>query len=135
MSEYQYYEFRAIDRPLSAADREHLRSISSRAEISATSMVNTYQYGDFKGDPLKLMRRCFDLHVYYANWGTRTLMLRVDAEALDVAAARKYRSEACQLHPGDEQVIVELGVSPDDGYDEHDERKRDDRREHADRIR
>jgi hypothetical protein len=119
MSEYQYYEFRAIDRPLSADDREHLRSISSRAEISATSMVNTYEYGDFKGDPLKLMRRCFDLHVYYANWGTRTLMVRVDAEAMDVTAARKYRGEACQLHPGDEQVIVELGVSPDDGYDEN----------------
>jgi hypothetical protein len=37
MSEYQYYEFAAIDGPLSAGDREELRAISSRARISATS--------------------------------------------------------------------------------------------------
>lgn len=30
MSEYQYYEFQAIDRPLDRAAQETLRSISSR---------------------------------------------------------------------------------------------------------
>jgi hypothetical protein len=40
MSEYQYYEFQAIDRPLSRQDREVLRSLSSRARITATSFVN-----------------------------------------------------------------------------------------------
>ena len=45
MSEYQYYEFRAIDRPLSKADKEYLRSVSSRAEISASSFVNVYTFG------------------------------------------------------------------------------------------
>ena len=36
MSEYQYYEFLALDRPLTAKQRAELRSISSRAEITAT---------------------------------------------------------------------------------------------------
>jgi hypothetical protein len=36
MSEYQYYEFQAIDRPLDPAAQQALRSISSRARFTAT---------------------------------------------------------------------------------------------------
>ncbi len=55
MSEYQYYEFQAIDRPLSEADRQALRDLSTRARITATSFTNSYEWGDFKGDPAQLM--------------------------------------------------------------------------------
>ncbi len=57
MSEYQYYEFQAIDRPLSDADRQALRDLSTRARITATSFTNSYEWGDFKGDPAKLVER------------------------------------------------------------------------------
>lgn len=77
MSEYQYYEFQAFDRPLDRAEQEALRSISSRARITATSFTNHYEWGDLKGDPRKFMERWFDLHLYLANWSTRRLMLRV----------------------------------------------------------
>jgi hypothetical protein len=60
MSEYQYYEFRAIDRPLDDKARAALRRITSRARITRTSLVNEYHWGDFKGDPAKLMVHCFD---------------------------------------------------------------------------
>ena len=81
MSEYQYYEFLAVDRPLAESDRKILRELSTRARITATQFVNSYQWGNFKGDPAKLMERWFDLHLYCANGGTRRLMLRV-TEAL-----------------------------------------------------
>jgi hypothetical protein len=83
MSEYQYYEFRAIDRPLGDADLQALRALSSRARITATSFVNSYEWGDFKGDPAKLMERWFDLHLYLANWGTRRLMIRLPSHLID----------------------------------------------------
>jgi hypothetical protein len=83
MSEYQYYEFQAIDRPLTAADRQALRDLSTRAQITATSFTNSYEWGDFKGDPVKLMERCFDLHLYLANWGSHRLMIRVPARLID----------------------------------------------------
>jgi hypothetical protein len=83
MSEYQYYEFQAIDRPLSDADRQALRDLSTRARITATSFTNSYQWGDFKGDPAKLMERWFDLHLYVANWGSRRLMIRWPARLVD----------------------------------------------------
>jgi len=83
MSEYQYYEFLAIDRPLNRSAQEQLRSISSRAAITASSFINHYEWGDFKGDPQKFMERWFDLHLYLTNWGTRRLMLRVPKRCLD----------------------------------------------------
>ena len=55
MSEYQYYEFQALDKPLTKQQQKELRSLSSRAEITATSFVNEYNYGDFRGEPQKLM--------------------------------------------------------------------------------
>jgi hypothetical protein len=71
MSEYQYYEFRAVDRPLSKQEMGALRAISSRAEIAPTSFVNTHNWGDFKGNPDALMKKYFDAFVYVANWGTQ----------------------------------------------------------------
>lgn len=73
MSEYQYYEFLAIDRPLDADARATLRDISSRARITATSFTNSYQWGDFKGDPVALMEHWFDLHLYATNSGVHPL--------------------------------------------------------------
>ncbi len=40
MSEYQYYEFRSLDRPLTKKQMDELRDYSSRAHISSDSFVN-----------------------------------------------------------------------------------------------
>jgi len=68
MSEYQYYEFAANDRPLSKSEMTQLRDRSSRATITPRSFVNEYNWGDLKGDPADWMRRYFDAFVYTANW-------------------------------------------------------------------
>lgn len=41
MSEYQYYEFQAIDRRLSEDEMLEMRAVSSRGEITPTRYVNT----------------------------------------------------------------------------------------------
>src|SRR3954469_569268 len=61
MSEFQYYEFQAIDRPLDEEAQQALQRISTRALITPHSLVNTYQWGDFKGNPRELVARWFDL--------------------------------------------------------------------------
>jgi hypothetical protein len=76
VSEYQYYEFRTIDRPLTEAEMDALRSISSRAEITSTSFTNHYEWGDLKADPFRLLEKYFDAFVYVANWGARRFWLR-----------------------------------------------------------
>ena len=51
MSEYRYYEFQALDRPLTQEQISELRAYSSRARITPSSFVNVYNSGDFKGNP------------------------------------------------------------------------------------
>ena len=82
MSEYQYYEFLAIDRPLTSKEMSTLRALSTRADITPVSFTNEYQWGDFKGNPDDLMRRFFDAHVYVANWMTAIFMVRLPIEAI-----------------------------------------------------
>ncbi len=90
MSEYQYYEFQAIDRPLTAKEMRELRACSTRARITPTSFVNHYEWGNFKGDEDAWMEKYFDAFLYLANWGTRVVKLRVSARLLDAKTARLY---------------------------------------------
>ena len=83
MSECQYYEFQAIDRPLDQAAQQALRAISSRARITPTSFTNHYEWGDLKADPRDLVMRWFDLHLYLANWGSRRLIMRLPKRLLN----------------------------------------------------
>jgi hypothetical protein len=90
VSEYQYYEFLAIDRPLNAAEQAQVRSLSTRARITSTSFVNEYHWGDFRGDPNRLMERYYDAHLYVANWGTHRVMLRLPCDLLDPDVVEEY---------------------------------------------
>ena len=44
MSEYQYYEFIAVDRPLTPKQMAELRAVSTRAEITPTRFQNEYNW-------------------------------------------------------------------------------------------
>jgi hypothetical protein len=90
MSEYQYYEFQAIDRPLSEKEIAKLRSYSTRAEITPTSFSNEYHWGNFKGDADAWMEKYFDAFLYFANWGTHIFMLRLPSRLLDMRTAQLY---------------------------------------------
>ena len=83
MSEYQYYEFVAVDQLLTVQQQAELRRYSTRAAITSRSFINEYHWGRFKGDTQAWMQHYFDAHVYSANWGCCCLLLRVPANALD----------------------------------------------------
>ena len=90
MSEYQYYEFQAVDRPLTDEEIADLRACSTRARITRTSFVNDYSWGNFKGDEDAWVEKYFDAFLYVANWGTRVLKLRLPGRLLDAKTARLY---------------------------------------------
>jgi hypothetical protein len=90
LSEYQYYEFLAVDRPLDEQAQAQVRSLSTRAQITATSFVNEYHWGDFSGNPSTMMERYYDAHLYLANWGTRHVMLRLPRSLIDLDVAEQY---------------------------------------------
>jgi hypothetical protein len=120
MSEYQYYEFRAVDRRLTGAEMKRLRGLSTRAEITPVSFTNHYEWGDFKGDPTKLMWRCFDAFLYLANWGTRRLMLRLPADLIDRAATDPYCvDDSLSLKAKAEHALLEFQSQDEEGDWEH----------------
>lgn len=93
MSEYQYYEFLAIDKPLNSQQMAELREISTRAEITKNSFVNVYHWGDFKGNPRQLVEQYFDAFVYVANWCSCQFIFRVPLNCLSAGIAKTFTSE------------------------------------------
>jgi hypothetical protein len=90
MSEYQYHEFRAIDRSLTDQQMRELRAISTRAAISRTSFSNYYTFGDLKANPRDLLTKYFDASLYFANWLFLEVAFRYPKVAVDVKALRRY---------------------------------------------
>lgn len=118
MSEYQYYEFMAIDRPLTEEEMAELRALSTRATITPVSFTNEYNWGDFKGNPDKLMQRYFDAHIYVANWMTAIFMVRLPIEALTQetakAAAVPYLLD---IKPTETHWIITWRLEESEDYD------------------
>jgi hypothetical protein len=116
MSEYQYYEFQALDRTLDERQLAELRALSTRARIGPTSFVNTYEWGDFRGDPAKLMETYFDAFLYFANWNTRQLMIRLPERLLSIETATTYcAAESGSAWVAGEYVILDLASESEEG--------------------
>ena len=121
MSEYQYYDFKTIDRALTKAERDELRSISTRATITSTSFTNHYEWGDLKADPLKLLEKYFDAFVYVANWGARELYLRLPQDLVDYKELKAgLPGKSAYIQQSGKCVIVafESEVELDDDWDD-----------------
>ena len=119
MSEYQWYEFVALDRPLSIQQMAELRAVSTRAQITRTRFWNEYQWGDLKADPARLLARYFDAHLYFANWGTHRLMLRLPAAQVDERSLRAYfPGEPVTLTRAGSHVILDLWSETDEPEDD-----------------
>lgn len=117
MSEYQSYEFQALDQPLSSDDQTYIRSLSSRVKLSATNAHFNYSYGDFRGAPETLLDRCFDLMFYIANFGTRQLMIRFPKKLVNPAVFEPYCNGHCiSVSTTPKSVILDISLNSEDYY-------------------
>ena len=119
MSEYQYYEFLALDRPLDDRQQAEVRSLSTRASITATSFINEYHWGNFRGDPNRMMERYYDAHLYLTNWGTHRIMLRLPREllAIDVAEDHCVGDQVTVWTTGEFLVLDMTSEDDSDGWE------------------
>lgn len=109
MSEYQYYEFLAIDRPLGDDEQAAVRSLSTRARITATSFVNEYHWGNFRGRPDLLMETYYDAHLHITNWGTHRVMFRLPCDLLDPDVVETYcAGDQTNVWSTDEFVVLDF---------------------------
>jgi hypothetical protein len=121
MSSYQYYEYIAVDRTLSKLEISELRAVSKEAQITPSSFVDEYIWGDFHGDPTKVLERYFDVFVYVANWGSYRIAFRLPANSFDEETLKQYcTSENTSLKRTSKYVIIDVtnhSEKPDDCLD------------------
>ena len=119
MSEYQYYEWQTLDRPLSAAEQTAVNGLSSHIDVTSSQAVVTYNWSDFKHDPLKVLAKYFDAHLYLANWGTRRLAFRFPKELADVDAMERYCDEDhVHIKTVGAVQVLEFEMNEEEGLDE-----------------
>jgi hypothetical protein len=112
MSEYQYYEWQTIDRPLNPSEREAVSGLSSHMEtVTSTQAIVSYSWGNFKHDPRQVLLRYFDAHFYMANWGTRRLLFRFPKSVIDSHAIQPYcREDFLTLELEGNHYILEFSL-------------------------
>jgi len=118
MSEYQYYEFQAVDRSLTQEEMSELRSFSTRAEITPYRFTNEYSWGSFKGDEDHWMEKYFDGFLYYANWGTHILKLRLPSALLDLETVQMYcHGDYFSARLNSDKIVLDF-LSESEDYEE-----------------
>src|SRR6266498_3387253 len=98
MSEYQYYEWQTIDRPLTAREQMDVDGLSSHMDtVTSTQAIITYSWGDFKHNPKQVLSRYFDAFLYDSNFGMRKLMFRLPKDLVDTELFQPYLIEDCVM--------------------------------------
>ena len=117
MSEYHYYEFQAIDRPLTDEEQRAVSSLSSRVDPHPRRAVFVYHYSSLRANAKELLARYYDAMFYIANWGTTRLAFRFPKELVDVKQIEPYCVEhyiTCETI--EEYVVLDMRWSEEDGY-------------------
>jgi hypothetical protein len=116
MSEYQYYEWQTLDRPLTPEERAAVNELSSHIEVTSSQAVVTYSWGNFKHDPRQVLARYFDAFVYLANWGSKQLAFRFPKSLLDPQQIEPYLWEYCiELEPVGDCLILDISLHEEGG--------------------
>ncbi|HDQ71689.1 MAG TPA: hypothetical protein ENN19_06285 [Chloroflexi bacterium] len=123
MSEYQYYEFQAIDRPLTPGAQQAVAQLSSRVSPHPWRAVFTYSYGGgLRRNPEDLLADYYDAMLYLANWGSRRLMFRFPRSLVDADRMRQYNvetteypSDVVQVDTKGEYVILDIQLNEEEG--------------------
>ena len=117
MSEYQYYEFRALDKPLTDQEQSAIAELSSRAQVTPNSASFVYNYGSFHADPTKLLTDHFDALFYVSTWGSTRLAFRFPKELVDLRAVNQYcDEEQVTLTELDEFAILDIDLHEEESY-------------------
>jgi hypothetical protein len=118
MSEYQYFEFAAIDRPLTDGEMAALRAVSTRAVITPSGFVNHYEWGGLKADPLDWMRRYFDAFVYLADWAHCRFALRLPRDMSGKAELKPFGvKQSLTIDASEDHWILDWSLEGSDNYD------------------
>jgi hypothetical protein len=121
VSTYQYYEFQAIDRPLSPEEQEAVARLSSRVRPHPRRAVFVYHWSNFRGRAEDVLVRYYDAMLFVANWGSKRLMFRFPLSAIDLEGAQaycrpRYVDEFVSFSTVGEHTILDIMFRDEEGY-------------------
>ena len=90
MSEYQYFEYQSLDRPLTADQQSAMRRISHEVDLTPVRAAFVYTAGSFGSEPRAVLAQHFDAMIHLTGWGDKRLMFRFPASLLDLEELRAY---------------------------------------------
>lgn len=115
MSEYQYYEFQAIDRPLTVEEQAEIQKLSSRVRLTPNQAIFLYNYGDFRGEPKDLVAQYFDVMFYIANWGTWQFIFRLPKALVAPEWFQPYRlPSVITLFDTPQYIILDITINDEE---------------------
>ncbi len=115
MSEYQFYEFKSIDKPLTPAEKENISSWSSRTQATSSGAIFSYHYSDFPNDELKVVEKYFDAMFYIANWGTRRLIFKIPNDFVDKRNIKQYCVEGLEVYEYENFILIDIWLEDEEG--------------------
>jgi len=123
MSEYQYYEFQALDRPLTEEEQWAVAQLSSRLDPHPRRAVFTYSFGGgLRRSAKDLLAEYYDAMLYLANWGSRQLMFRFPKSLVDLKDLQQYNvvtvdypSDAVNVYAEGEYAILDIQLHEEEG--------------------
>jgi len=117
MSEYQYYEWQRLESPLSLAEQNAVDALSSHIEVSSMQASVSYNWGDFKHNPIKILAKYFDAYLYFANWGSYNLAFSFPKGLIDVASLEVYFDEEhVNITVVEDRLILKFEKQDEEGY-------------------
>jgi hypothetical protein len=116
MSEYQYYEFQTIDRPLTPKEQTEIKELSSRVKLTPTQAIFLYNYGSFHNQPEEVLAKYFDAMFYIANWGTWQLIFRFPKAIVNPKWFQPYDlPDAITITQTAKYIILNIEIHEEEG--------------------
>jgi hypothetical protein len=127
MSEYQFHEFRTVNRILTKTERADIDTWSSRQKSTSTGAKYIYNYGSFKRNPEQCLLDYFDMMLHHTNYGSRRIMFKFPEKLVNFKALKQYQYEF--EAEGDYEhtiviskqkgfVVVDIEENLEEGYEE-----------------
>ena len=119
MSEYQYYKFKAIDKPLTTEEKKIISSWSSRTTVRGNEAQFDYNYGDFPKEEIDVVEKYFDFMLYTANWGDVRLIYKFPKDLVSKKSLRQFSVDdrITTIELGN-YIILDIYFSFDDGMED-----------------
>jgi hypothetical protein len=126
MSEFQYYEFRTVNRTLTKEEVKEVNTWSSRGNVTPTSAIFEYNYGSFKQKPKDCLRSHFDLMLHYANFGCKRMMFRLPKSVVNFQNLMQFEynhpeidyEHSILISENKDFIIVDIEENKEEGYEE-----------------